>query len=519
MDKKEVQIKEEVEIDVQRLFRVIWQKLWLVVLVSILGAVVAFAGTFFLITPEYQASAKFYVNNSSLTVGNASVSLSSGDLVTSRNLVDSYIVILNTRESLNDVIDYAGVDRSYTEVKNMLSSEAVNATEIFQVTVTSTDPQEAEAIANAIAYILPKRISSIIEGTSAKVVEAAVVPSVPSSPSYTNNTMIGFLLGFVLVVVFIVLRELYDVTIHTMEEVAQICKNPVLAAIPDMVSNGKGSAYYGYGGKKGSSKTEGHGKQPVIIGENISFASSEAYKLLRTKLQFAFADDENGCRVIGLSSALSGEGKSVTAVNLAYTMSQLNKRVILVDCDMRRPTIAEKLGIQKKPGFSSYLTGQEHLDNLIQYCGMANDEKAFHVITAGENPPNPVELLSSSRMSKGLAILREHYDYVILDLPPVGEVSDALAVAKETDGMLLVVRQEYCNRPVLSDAVRQFEFVDAKILGVVFNCTKEDGGKYGYGKGYYRKYYKRYYNRYGKNYQGSYAAAQQHEKKKRVEKE
>lgn len=520
MDEKEIQKSEVAGIGLQRLLQAIWQKVWLVVLTSVLGAELAFAGTYFLITPEYEAAAKFYVNNSSISVGSASVSLSSGDLTTSRNLVDSYIVILNTRESLNDVIDYAGVDRTYAEVKKMLSAEAVNETEIFQVTVTSTDPQEAEAIANAIAYILPKRISSIIEGTSAKVVEAAVVPSAPSSPSYTTNTLIGFLLGFVLTVAIIALREIFDITIRTEEDVTQICKHPVLAAIPDMAATGKGSGayYYGYGGKKNASKTAGQGKQPAIMGEDISFASSEAYKLLRTKLQFSFADGENQCRVIGISSALSGEGKSVTAVNLAYTLSQLNKRVILIDCDMRRPTIAEKLEIHKKPGFSSYLTGQVHLEKLIQYCGMPNDEKAFHVITAGENPPNPVELLSSARMSKALTTLREHYDYVIMDLPPVGEVSDALAVAKETDGMLLVVRQDYCNRSMLGEAVRQFEFVGAKILGVIYNCAKESSGKYGHGKSYYKRYYKKYYNKGNRTYESSYAAAQQREKMKRADK-
>ena len=127
---------------------------------------------------------------------------------------------------------------------------------------------------------------------------------------------------------------------------------------------------------------------------------------------------------------------------------------------------------------------------------MKGDENVFHVITAGQNPPNPVELLSSHRMRRALEVMRQAYDYVILDLPPVGEVSDALAIAKETDGMLLVVRQNYCDRNVLADAVNQFDFINAKTLGVVFNATSENGGK-----GYYKKYYKRYYKGYGKSYE------------------
>ena len=206
-------------------------------------------------------------------------------------------------------------------------------------------------------------------------------------------------------------------------------------------------------------------------------------------------------QIIGLSSALSGEGKSLTAVNLAYTLSELNKKVILIDCDMRRPTLAEKLKILKMPGLSSYLTGQSHLVDLIQYCNLDGNEQAFHVITAGQNPPNPVELLSSARMQRCLDKLRAEYDYIILDLPPVGEVTDAMVVANITDGMLLVVRQNYCDRLVLAEASRQFQFIQAKILGVVFNCTMEHHGRYG--NGYYKRYYKRYSKRYYHSYRHS----------------
>lgn len=504
MVEKKPEQNEEIEIDLGRLFRAIMDRAWLVVVASVLCAVLTFVGTFFFITPQYKAAAMFYVNNSNLSLGDASVSISSGDLTTSRNLVDSYIVILNTRETLNDVIDYTGINRTYKELKEMISAEAVNETEIFQVSITCPDPQEAEQIANAIAYILPKRIGTIIDGTSAKVVEAAVVPSSPSSPSYTKNTLVGFLLGFVLSVGVIALREIFNITIRTEDDVAQVCKHPILAAVPDMNASSKGSSnYYGYGNSRSKKKKGGAyaaakqtAKQPAIMGESISFAASEAYKLLRTKLQFSFADD-NDCRVIGLSSALSGEGKSLTAVNLAYSLSQLDKKVILIDCDMRRPTLAEKLGILKKPGLSSYLTGQSHFAELVQECNLKGNEQAFHVISAGQNPPNPVELLSSERMKKALSALRKAYDYVILDLPPVGEVSDAMAVAKEIDGMLLVVRQNFCDRIVLAEAVRQFEFINAKILGTVFNCISEHGGNYG--KGYYKKYYKGYAKSYENN--------------------
>ena len=137
----------------------------------------------------------------------------------------------------------------------------------------------------------------------------------------------------------------------------------------------------------------------MVFGPGISFSASEAYKLLRTKLQFSFADESN-CHIIGLSSAFSGEGKSLTAVNLAYTLSQLEKKVALVDCDMRRPTLADKMNIAKTPGLSSFLTGQSKLRELVQVVDLNGNGKVFHVITAGQNPPNPVELLSSKRMEQ-----------------------------------------------------------------------------------------------------------------------
>jgi capsular exopolysaccharide synthesis family protein len=499
MNQKRKNEENEIEIDLGRVLQAVLGKAWLVALVSVVCAVAMFAVTHFLITPQYQSKAMFYVNNNSaLSLGDASVSISSGDLVTSRNLVDSYIVILNSRETLNDVLEYAQSSRSYGQLKDMINASAVNGTEIFQVVVTSPDPKEAEVLANAIAKILPERIGTIIDGTSAKIVDYAVAASNPSSPSYTKNILIGFLLGFMLTVGFVAVREMFDIMIRGEEDIADVCDHPVLTSVPDLTAGSKKGYNYSYGRDSDKAKKAGAAQPHALFGRDISFAAAESYKLLRTKLQFSFSDDSN-CRVIGLSSSLSGEGKSLTSINLAYTLSQLNKKVILIDCDMRRPTLAEKLGIKKKPGLSSYLTGQSKLVDLVQNCGVVKDEWAFHVITAGQNPPNPVELLSSARMGSMLDLLKKAYDYVILDLPPVGEVTDALAVAKQTDGMLLVVRQNHCDRNALADTVRQFEFIESRILGIVYNCVQEHGGK-GYYKKYYKGGYRRYYRRYYKGY-------------------
>ena len=487
MNENMIEKNEEIEIDLQRLFNALMKKAWIVAVAAVVCAVLTFVGTFLFITPKYEASAMFYVNNNSLSLGETTLSITSSDISASKSLVNSYIVILGTRETLVDVIDYAGVNRTYSQLKKMIAAEAVSSTEIFRVTVTSPDPQEAENIADAIAYVLPKRIGSIIEGTSAKVVDAAVLPTQSTSPNYTKNTLIGFVAGLALAAMLIVLKELLDISIHKEEDIAQCGRYPVLASVPDMHTTPKGG-YYGYG-QAINPKTGTKGKKQVLVGGNISFAAAEAYKLLRTKLLFSFAD-EKPCHIIGVSSAMPGEGKSLTSINVAYSMAQLGKRVLLIDCDLRRPSLTEKLPINKIPGLSDYLAGISTADNLVQVCSLMQDTYVFHVIAPGRVPPNPLELLSSAKMEKMLERLQSTYDYIILDLPPVGEVSDALAIAKNTDGILLVVRQNYCDRIALNTAVRQFEFVDAKLLGTVFNCTAEDGS------GYKRKYYRRSY--YGK---------------------
>ncbi|MBE6824409.1 MAG: polysaccharide biosynthesis tyrosine autokinase [Ruminococcaceae bacterium] len=492
---------EIIEIDFGRIFKAIWKRIWLILIVSVLSAVITITGTYFLITPKYESSAMFYVNNNSLSVGDTSFSISQGDIIAAKSLVDTYIVILDSRACLNDVIDYAGVDLEYEDLKDMISASAVNATEIFEVKVTSEDPQQAELLANAIAYILPKRISSIVEGTSANIVDYAVIPTKPSSPSYTTNALIGFLFGLLLMTIIVALREMFDVTIRTSEDIEQCCNHPVLASVPDMLnSSHTGGEYYGYGQKKATRHLASSNKKVNLVGKNISFMASEAYKLLRTKLQFSFVD-EITCPVIGVSSALTGEGKSLSSVNIAYSLSQLDKRVLLIDCDMRRPSLASKLPISKVPGLSNYLTGYSDISMVVQRCSLDN-ESSFDVIASGDNPPNPIELLSSRKMEKILAELKSAYDYIIVDLPPVGEVSDAMVAAKFVDGILLVVRQDYCNTIALSSAVSQFEFIETRILGIVMNCVGEITGKYTrYGRGYYSKY------RYSKSYESAYAKA------------
>lgn len=469
-------------IDIQRLLKAVLGKLWAVVLSAVLGAVVFLLITVWAITPLYRSSAMFYVNNESFSLSGASFKITSSDILASQDLVESYIIILQARETLLEVIREAGVSRTVAELEDMMTVAAVEATEIFRVEVTGADPAEVQSIAEAVTLVLPRRIDSIMEGSAAKVVEAAVLPAKPFTPSRLVNTVTGFLFGISLSVTFLILAEVADSRIRNQEEAAKVSGRPVLTVVPDMTAATKGG-YYGYGEKK-NTPAPGKKTPPPLVGSGISFAAAEAYKRLRTNLQFAFPGE--GCRVIGVSSAMAGEGKSLTAANLACSLAELRKRVLLIDCDMRRPTVSAKLPVKKTPGLSEYLSGQSNGSLTIQNCNLPERETLFRVLASGSNPPNPMELLSSPRMGELLTALREQFDYILLDLPPVGEVGDALAAAPLTDGFLLVTRQDYCDRYVLQDTVGQFAFVGANLLGVVFNYATEQGGAYGKG---YRKYY------------------------------
>lgn len=235
--------EEFIEIDLLRLFKSVLQKIWAVILSAVIFGATTFGFTYLLIEPTYEARTLLYVNNSSFSVGNTSFNISTSSLSAAQELVNTYIVILKARTSLNEIIEYADIDRSYLELKDMISAAPVNSTEIFEVVVTSTNPAESEKIANAIATLLPKRIAEIVDGSSVRVVDYAIVPTSRSGPSYAKNTFIGIIIGIVISVAIIILRDLFDVFVREEQYLSQTYPYPILAAIPNM-RNTKSSGYY-----------------------------------------------------------------------------------------------------------------------------------------------------------------------------------------------------------------------------------------------------------------------------------
>ncbi len=228
-----------------------------------------------------------------------------------------------------------------------------------------------------------------------------------------------------------------------------------------------------------------------MFGPNLSFAVTEAYKLLRTNIMFSFSDEGEG-HVIGITSSIQSEGKSSTACNTAYALSEAGCKVLLLEADLRRPSISSKLNIARVPGITNLLVSRGNYREAIQQCSLA---PKLDILTSGDIPPNPSELLTSNRMAKLVEQLKADYDYIVIDLPPVTAVSDALAISRFLDGVVLVVRGGVSDQQMLAEALRQLDMVNVRILGFIYRDMGTGGKKYGnrYGKKYYK-----YYNEYAK---------------------
>ena len=214
--------------------------------------------------------------------------------------------------------------------------------------------------------------------------------------------------------------------------------------------------------------------QELMFGPNVNFAVSEAYKLLRANVMYSFSA-ENRCHVVGVMSSICGEGKSTTACNLAYVLAEAGKRTLLLEGDLRLPSISEKLGLEKEVGLTDLVVMNEKLSNVLQHCKLA---PKMDIITAGSPTPNPSELLGSNVMKDVMKELSERYEYIVIDLPPVTAVSDALVISELLDGVIMVVCSNYVRRKNLAEAMRQLKMVGVRILGFVYrNSNKGEGNK------------------------------------------
>ena len=231
-------------------------------------------------------------------------------------------------------------------------------------------------------------------------------------------------------------------------------------------------------------KSEEFDQETLLLSEKSPFSVQEAYKTLRTNVMFSLPG--TGCKCIGITSADRGDGKSSVAINLAIAFAQLKKKVLIIDCDMRLPTVASKLGIKSSPGLSNLLAGQIDVKEKLIF---RVNSRGIDVLVAGDIPPDPTVLLESRQMSKLIEMLKSHYDYIVFDFPPVSVVTDAVILSKDIDGYFLIVRHNYSEYGRMNNVIRIMNFAEAKVLGFVYNGKSTNTRSIGNKNYYYKHHY------------------------------
>jgi capsular exopolysaccharide synthesis family protein len=475
-------------LDIDYFISLLWKHISLIILTGTIVAAAAFLYARMFITPRYQASVLFQANGGSISIESI---LDSGTGNSRYASVETYNAILRSRAHLEKVIEESGAAYSYKTLRSMVSISAVQNTGMFTVSVTSTNPELARILANTIAVTLPEKISELVSNVSIGVIDYAETPESRSSPDYLRYAEYGFLAGIVGMLAILFAISLFDDKIRDGSYLEQTFQWPVIASVPDLTKKASGKYGYYYSAEqehtantKGLSKEER--KQQKMLCDGLSFVGKEAYKRLRTNLIFTLP--EKPCRIIGITSSVHGEGKSTTSVNLAYSFAQAGKRVLLIDADMRLPSISTKLHIIKTPGLSNLIAGMNDEKECFRKSGYYDN---WLVLPSGDTPPNPLELLGSERMHALLMHYESLFDYIILDLPPVDIVADALMASKWTDGLVIVTRHNYTDRRTLKTCVSQIQNLNITVLGFVRTCipglesSYSQYGKYGkYGYGY-----------------------------------
>jgi len=322
--------------------------------------------------------------------------------------------------------------------------------------------RKQQIIESLYLYLLQKReenaISLGIPVPNAKIIDKADGSNLPVSPKPMLVYLIGAVLGLLIPFIIISIRSLLDNMVHSYEDVEEVVKAPIIGDIPKTIS-----------------------KKKVIIDSKDNSNIAESFRLLRTNVNFMLSGSKEGAKTIFVTSTLSGEGKTFVAINLASSLALLNKKVLLIGADIRKPKIATYLNIKTGKGLTHYL-----MDNGLEVSDviLPNTENNIDVIQSGEIPPNPSELLLNGRFEDILTYVKNQYDYVIVDTSPVNMVTDTLLLGHHADLFIYVVRAEYLDKRMLKVPQMMFDNKRLPNMTMLINDTDYDNKGYGYGYGY-----------------------------------
>ena len=422
--------------------RVLRKRAWIIVVATVLCAVAALSASLST-TPVYEAGAKLLVVAKTDPEGGTS-SAYEGALL-SQQLVKSFAQILESRAIAEAALRLDPQPFSPSQLQGKIHAEPVIDTLLLQLSVEDTNPARAKRLTNSVARAFIATLPEIQSGSALRVslVEPALKPTAPVRPRTRLNVALGLLLGLMLGVGLAFLRELLDRSIRTPEVLEVVAGAPVVGTIPPFKA----------------------GKQPIPVAEEPRTAVAEAFRKLRTNFAFLGIDRESLCCVVTSPSA--GDGKSTVAANLAIALAQAGQRVAIIDADLRKPTVHKVFGLHQRVGTTTVLLDQAEVRDAIQFLGP--DMPA--VLTSGQLPPNPSELLGSRRMGDLLAELRATYDIVLVDCAPLLPVTDPMVVSRFADGVLLVARAGATTRDQVNAGRAACDKAGAKVFGTVLNAT------------------------------------------------
>ena len=443
--------------DFLKLLRTRWITICAAVLATLLGVGVVTALT----TPMYQATTRLFF---STTAGSSLAETYQGNRFSQERVV-SYAELLTGRTLAERAIEKLGLPMSADELQSRLTATAKPDTVLINVQVLDESPVRARDIANVVSdefVALVRELETPEDGSppdSRVVVEQrAAIPDRPVIPNTKRNIAIGLGIGLILGFGLAVLRDILDNTVKKRETVEELTGHGLVGTVP---------------------LDKERRKQVAISFDNDNSAIAEAFRKLRTNLQFLAVD--NPPRVIVLTSSVPSEGKSTTAINLALALAEAENNVVLIDGDLRRPTLHKNLDVIGTVGLSTVISGAATLSEALQktkYPGLT-------VLTSGSIPPNPSELLASQTARTLITELREEFDYVVIDSPPLLAVTDAAILAAGADGVLMMVRFGHTKRDQVSQAVSNLDDVGAPILGAVLTLVPSRGSAYSYNYNYY----------------------------------
>ncbi|WP_418064087.1 polysaccharide biosynthesis tyrosine autokinase [Pimelobacter simplex] len=439
-------------------FLAVLRRRWMSIVAIILIALGVSATITFTRTPMYESKTQIF-----LTVDVRDTTDAYAALLFASNRAASYATVVKSTELAEIVKDQLNLKESAEVLASRVDAEVVDTTSLIQITVKAKNPRDAETIADRTTKEFIKYVGGLetpggdLGGQSqilAQITDNASYNPNQVSPDVVLNLVVAALIGILLGIGLAIARELLDRTIRTADHVAELTESPVLASIG--FDNDIRSA-------------------PLLTDLGGFAARTEAFRLLRTNLQFIDLDHQPRCLVI--TSAVPGEGKTMTSTNLAVALAQTGRNTLIIDADLRRPRVASTLGLDPAVGLTTALVGKTEIHDAIQ----VHEASGLHVLASGAKPPNPTEILQSKITHDLILRLRSSYDMVIIDAPPLLPVADASVLAKLADGVIIVVRHARTTKDQVNEAINRLNHVGARLYGVVVNMVaKRAIGSYYY---------------------------------------